>query len=74
MHLYGSAKLIYKLDVRAKKVHLISYISNYIYHVWDPDSNTVHVTSNVIFNKYIQPPVQLSQTKEISRLIDTPYQ
>jgi hypothetical protein len=42
--------------------------------VWDPDSNTVHVISDVTFNEHIQPPVQLSQTEEISGLIDTPYQ
>jgi hypothetical protein len=74
MHLHGSAKPIHKLDARAKKVHLISYIGNHIYRVWDPDSNTVHVTSNVTFNKHIRPPVQLSQTKEISGSTDTPYQ
>jgi hypothetical protein len=60
MHLHGSAKPIHKLDACAKKVHLIDYVGNYIYRVWDLDSNTVHVTSDVIFNKHIQPPVQLS--------------
>jgi hypothetical protein len=53
MHLYDSAKPIHKLDARAKKVHLVGYISNHIYRVWDPDSNTVHVTSNIIFNEHI---------------------
>jgi hypothetical protein len=73
MHLHGSAKPIHKLDTHAKKVHLISYISNHIYHVWDPDSNTIHITSNVTFNEHIQPPVQLSQIKETSGSTDTPY-
>jgi hypothetical protein len=74
MHLHGSAKPIHKLDACVKKVHLVGYVGNHIYRVWDPDSNTVHVTSDVIFNKHIRPPVQLSQIKEISGLIDTPYQ
>jgi hypothetical protein len=73
MHLHGSAKPIHKLDTRVKKVHLISYIGNHIYCVWDPDSNTIYIISNVIFNEYIQPPVQLSQTKETSGLTDTLY-
>jgi hypothetical protein len=74
MHLHSSAKPIHKLDARVKKVHLIGYISNHIYYVWDLDSNTVHIISDVTFNKHIQPPVQLSQTEETSGLIDTLYQ
>jgi hypothetical protein len=73
MHLHSSAKPIHKLDAHMKKVHLISYISNHIYCVGDLDSNTVHIISDVTFNKHIQPPVQLSQTEETSRLIDTLY-
>jgi hypothetical protein len=52
MHLHGSAKLIHKLDARAKKVHLIGYVGNHIYRVWDPNSNTVHVTSDVTFDEH----------------------
>jgi hypothetical protein len=74
MYLHSSAKPIHKLDARAKKVHLVSYVGNHIYYVWDLDSNTVYVISDIIFNEHIQPPVQLSQTEEISGLIDTPYQ
>jgi hypothetical protein len=53
MHLHGSAKPIHKLDARAKKVHLVGYVGNHIYRVWDPDSNTVHVTSDVTFDEHI---------------------
>ncbi|GFF99301.1 hypothetical protein IFM53868_10218 [Aspergillus udagawae] len=52
MHLHGSAKPIHKLDARAKKVHLIGYVGNHIYRVWNPNSNTVHVTSDVTFDEH----------------------
>ena len=51
IHLHGSEKPTGKIDARAKKVHLVGYVSPTIVKVWDPEKNTVRTVNDAVINE-----------------------